>query len=333
MPPRPPAQDAAGARMIDEAYADWVAYLAGTPAIDVHCDPDVSWTVHPGAAWSNCGVRPRFSPGDVDQRLDTLLARYAENGRGAGFWVGPFAEPPDLERHLRARGLHCRKYFPGMVADLHALPEVPPAAHPVTMGALEDFGCFRRHPHPYFGPITTAIRRHAVAARAHLATRQPRQTWDLVARDTIGPEAAPLGICTLFISGRVAAFFDVGVIDDVQRRGIGAALMAYACRVARDRGCDHAILISSGMGFGMYQRVGFREVARFGFWYTARPAAAGAAAAATTGGRSPSPSSSPTPAASGSGTDTAARTAAGRRSSRPPARSPLPAGSRYRRTR
>jgi GNAT superfamily N-acetyltransferase len=137
----------------------------------------------------------------------------------------------------------------------------------ISMAPLRDLSIFKREPHPYFGPVTTAIRRFELERQQVLVAREPRTCWNLMAH----AEGKPLGICTLFRSGAVAGFFDVGVLDRARNRGIGSALMSYACRFARDLGCEAAVLISSGMGYSMYQRAGFREVARIGYWYTASP--------------------------------------------------------------
>jgi GNAT superfamily N-acetyltransferase len=79
-----------------------------------------------------------------------------------------------------------------------------------------------------------------------------------------------VGAATLCLSAYAAGIHDVGVVEEERGKGIGSALIAHVLRVARERGQKHAVLISSGMGETMYQRVGFREVCRIGFWYRAR---------------------------------------------------------------
>jgi hypothetical protein len=46
-------------------------------------------------------------------------------------------------------------------------------------------------------------------------------------------------------------------------------MLAHALRFARERGASQAVLLASGMGYGMYQRVGFREVCKVAYWYRA----------------------------------------------------------------
>jgi GNAT superfamily N-acetyltransferase len=267
MTKRPPATEPAAARTIDDLCAEWADFQDGIPGIEVHSDPDIHWTVEAASAWGNCGFRVRFSPATVARRLDEILARYRDNGHGAGFWVGPFAQPENFEGLLAERGLRCRKYFPGMYADLACLPRVPKSELRLTFRVIADYSIFRKNPHPWIGRITTPNRRLAVAAHQSRAAREPKQVWEIMAVSA----GVPVGVCTVFIGRAAAGFFDVGVIESVRNRGVGTALMAYAARFARDRGASAGVLISSGMGYQVYKRAGFREVSRIGFWYGARP--------------------------------------------------------------
>ena len=257
------------ASLIEDVDAAWFALQAGFAGVEVHVDSDVTWMLTVGGAWSNAAVRVRFEERTVERRLDTLLTRYAVHGRGAAFWVSALATPADFERRLRARGLHCRKRFPVMLADLTALPDVPEPRVPLAFCRLDDPALFTKHPHPYFGPITTAMRRFALRRQQEIQERRPDQVFVLIA--SAGDQ--PLGICTLFKHGDTFGVFDVGVLESARSQGIGTSLMAHASRVARDLGGRTAVLISSGMGESIYRAAGFGEVARIAFWYTAHPQA------------------------------------------------------------
>src|SRR5438034_2527493 len=102
----------------------WYAAQADVPGIELHPDPDITWMLSNGATWANSGVSLRFSADNAGRRLDQILKRYAEHGRGAGFWVDDDATPKDIEKLLKARGLRCRKRFPGMCCDLAKLPKI-----------------------------------------------------------------------------------------------------------------------------------------------------------------------------------------------------------------
>ena len=71
----------------------------------------------------------------------------------------------------------------------------------------------------------------------------------------------------MFLSETSAGFYDVGVLEKERNRGIGSAMMTHALQLARERGARQAVLLASGMGYGMYRRVGFQEVCKIAYWY------------------------------------------------------------------
>lgn len=250
-------------RLVVSNLEAWYAAQVTVPGIEVHRDPEITWMLSNGTTWSNSGVSPRFTADNAGRQLDQILKRYTEHGRGAGFWVDAEATPGNIEDLLKDRGLRCRKRFPGMACDLAKLPKT---AVPKGIRIIQTphHSMYLRHPHPYFGPITTAIRRHELNRLAHLAAEWPSQFFDFVA---LGAGNRPVGACNMFVSEGTTGFYDVGVLEKDRNKGIGSAMIAHTLRFARDRGATQAVLLASGMGCGMYQRVGFREVCKIAYWY------------------------------------------------------------------
>ena len=262
-PPVIPVIHAEHLAAVELEQARYLAAHSTVPGYEVHADADVIWAIQPGGVWGNCAVRLRLAAGTADQRLDRIADRYCDTERGGGFWVSPFATPPDLPARLRRRGFRCRKHFPAMYRELTA-PDAPePEVDDLTFKVVEDYQLFLKFPHPCYGPIRTPMRRFELARQAHLAAMRPRRFWDLAAFR----EGIPVGACTLFHEEGTAGVHDVGVLPAMRRMGIGTALMQYAGGFARGLGATACVLISSGQGFGMYGRAGFREVGRIGYWY------------------------------------------------------------------
>jgi ribosomal protein S18 acetylase RimI-like enzyme len=244
----------------------WYAAQADVPGMEVHRDPDITWMLSNGTTWANSGVSLRFRSANAGRRIDQILNCYAERGRALGFWIDQEATPTNIEELLKQRGLRCRKRFPGMCCDLAKLPKI---AIPKGVRILQTphHSMYLRHPHPYFGPITTAIRRHELNRLAHLAAQWPKRFFDFVALTT---DNRPVGACSMFLDDGVAGFYDVGVLEPERNRGIGSAMMALALRSAREHDATQAVLVATGIGCGMYRRVGFREVCQIAYWYRAR---------------------------------------------------------------
>lgn len=255
-------QDVRLARVVGHHLEAWYGMHAGVPGAVVHRESDITWMKQRGRVWLNGGVSVRFDDGTVASRLNQVLASFRT--RGAGFWIDADATPEDLEAHLTKRRFRCRKYFPGMWCDLDALSDVPVPLG-VTILAVTDHAMFEQQPHPYLGRISTPIRRYELARLASLARRVPRDVFDFVAVE----EGRPIGACTLALAPGAAGLHDVGVVADRRGCGVGSAMVLHALRFARKQRYRQAVLIATGMGFRMYQRVGFREVCRMGYWYRA----------------------------------------------------------------
>ena len=95
-----------------------------------------------------------------------------------------------------------------------------------------------------------------------MALVKPRQVWHFAA----SLEGKPVGETALCCGADVAGIYDVTVLEEFRRRGIGTALVQAALRQARQLGYAAAVLAASGMGLGVYARLGFREICKLSFW-------------------------------------------------------------------
>lgn len=95
-----------------------------------------------------------------------------------------------------------------------------------------------------------------------MALVKPRQVWHFAA----SLEGRPVGETALCCGAEVAGIYDVEVMEAFRRRGIGTALVHAALRQARQLGFGAAVLGASGIGLGVYARLGFREVCKLSFW-------------------------------------------------------------------
>jgi ribosomal protein S18 acetylase RimI-like enzyme len=70
----------------------------------------------------------------------------------------------------------------------------------------------------------------------------------------------PVAVALAFFGPTCAGLYGMGTLPEARGRGVGGALTLAAMQAARDRGHDLMILHSTEAGFGMYRRVGFRQV-------------------------------------------------------------------------
>jgi len=249
--------------LIEQVHAEWFLAERVVPGVEVHDDRDITWIVHAGQAWRNAGIMIRFSRSSAARRIDALIDRYRRHRRGMALWVSPSATPADIADLLTARRLRCRKYFPAMIRDL--VDRVAPL-HPrqqFVIRRVSDVSEFRKTPHPAIGPLTTRLRRTAFERLQALLSDPSGRTLNYVA----WLDDQPAGSIELFLGSTCAGIHGMSVLERYQRRGIASALIEHACKDLRALGARRLGLLATTEGQQLYLRRGFREVARFGYWY------------------------------------------------------------------
>jgi GNAT superfamily N-acetyltransferase len=251
------------ALLVERHTAEWFSAQVVIPDAEVHEDPDITWVVHPGSIWSNAGTMLRFSPRSAGARLDTIVARYRRHGRGMGLWVSPAATPSNLSDLLRARRLRCRKRFPAMVRTLNKTSARKSPSDGLQIRPVDDPDQFEKTPHPSVGPVTTPLRRRRLESLRTWVLDRSQRTRAYVA--WLGGKA--VGASVLFLGSESAGLHDLTVLEEFRGRGIGAALVEHTCQEAVRSGASTMVLLATSEGQRVYERAGFSEVARFGYWF------------------------------------------------------------------
>lgn len=192
--------------------------------------------------------------------LDAALAWFREEPPADGIlvWaahdgaVAPLAArgcDPSFRPHWMWRDLE----RPGGERD-----KVPPSCV-VRPAAMSDRSALARATGlPYAHPeVTAAVLQMMEQAPA------AQSAWLIIA-ESVGEERRQrrtiVGQAALYLprdGARFAGLFDVGVVPDARRQGVGEALVRYACAVAREHGAAAIGLNATPEGERLYQRLGF----------------------------------------------------------------------------
>ena len=248
---------------VEENVGEWTRLKGRLPGVELHDDGDVVWIFSTTPGRGGAVSLARFSPETADARISEILAYHRPHVIPAVWWAGPASAPADLGRRLRAQGLGCQRYLPGMAVDLHAMRTDFRAPEGLEIRPLEDFSIFKEHQHPFFGPSTTARRRTLIEGVSLMAKLEPRKAWHFVAFLA----GLPVGCATVFLGAGVAGLYHVATIPEARGRGIGKAVTLAALLHARDLGYRASILHASTEGEVIYRQIGFEEVSRVGHWY------------------------------------------------------------------
>jgi GNAT superfamily N-acetyltransferase len=187
--------------------------------------------------------------------IDEILSWYRSQSplQGAVWWYLHAKAPLKLEAHLLARG-----FFPDgnplwMWCNLRALPKSPPADSKFTIRLATD------------EDYLVSDDESDVITQA-LCEVIPRRVFHVVACRGIDR----LGRCILNVTtGELgtAHLFDMRVVPEERRQGVGAALVQAACELARKMGCNQMTLNATEMGERLYRRFGFQSMGRGRTWF------------------------------------------------------------------
>jgi ribosomal protein S18 acetylase RimI-like enzyme len=233
------------------------------PGAEIHRDRDVVWVVHSGQAWRNAGIMVRFTASSAARRLDALLARYKRHDRGMALWVSASATPSNLTELLKARRMRCQKYYPAMVRTLRPAASARSTPADLVIRRVGDVAEYEKAPYPAIGRLNTPLRRIAFERLRVLLTERGGRTRAFVA----WLKDEPVGAIELFHASETSGIHGLSVLDRYQGRGIGSALIEQGCRDAAESGATEIVLLATTKGQRLYERRGFTEVGRFGYWY------------------------------------------------------------------
>ena len=262
--------------------ADQVAARITDPEIRVetHFDHDVTWAVAPTAdTFRNVVLSARFTPEDADRRIAHIVAAYVGAGTGCIWWVGPSDTPPDLRSRLAAAGLTLEGTAPAMAADLADIPldEAAPDGLeivPVTDAAtLDEFLLIIEADWvDWTGGEPTAVQQRTLAAwRTQIP---PKLAHEPVPLRWIGrADGRVVATSRIAIGAGVAGLYAISTLSAYRGRGFGRAMTIAALRAARSIGYRIAVLQASDLGYGVYRRLGFRELFQYDVYIHPGPGA------------------------------------------------------------
>lgn len=269
MEPGTPRTDLTDRGLIESIEADQLANRIMDPEVPVeaHLEADVSYGIAPVAdTFRNVVLSARFAEPEADRRIADLVAAYRDAGTGFVWWVGPHDTPPDLEARLVAAGFSLEGEAPAMAADLAEVPldESPPqeleVVPVVDEATLDEFlEVIAADWLEWTGGEYTEVQLGMLEAwRREIP---PRFAAEPVPLRWIGRvDGTVVATSRVNVGAGVAGLYAISTLAAFRGRGYGRAMTIAALRAAASIGHRIGVLQSSDLGYGVYRRLGFRDL-------------------------------------------------------------------------
>jgi GNAT superfamily N-acetyltransferase len=225
-------------------------------------EQDFTLTLFPFAHSISGVFLPRFKAENFTDRIGMILEIARQQRKKILFCLGPTPQPPDLAQRLIQMGIRKSVTQKYMAVPLTGnSPMLSEAAQPAGPAGLrifpvDDYGVLSQKLHPRLRTINSAKKRCLVQAYQKLAEQTPRQHWMFLA-ELEGRLIASVGVFSHLDS---VAGYDLLVLPEYRRQGIGSAMLRQIARFAKERGASLGVLASSVQGTRFYPRLGIAHV-------------------------------------------------------------------------
>lgn len=245
---------------IEENQSSFFPSFAGVPGVDVHEEHDLLWFVTGlPVAFMNGVARARLDPEGADGRIEEVVSVFRSRGLPMQWMVGPTSRPSDLGPRLEAHGLTPTHALPMMALDIQAADLEPAAVPGLSIEPVTD----REARAEWLRPFGLAFEMPGptIAAFSHLFLALPSGRATPMDSYIGRLDGRAVATATVLYARGVAGLYNVGVVPEARRRGIGAAMTLVALGEARGRGYRVGVLgAATEIAERLYRGLGFREV-------------------------------------------------------------------------
>jgi ribosomal protein S18 acetylase RimI-like enzyme len=188
----------------------------------------------------------------LESAYDEIAEAYDEIGAKWTVWVWP--DHDDAAGFLEDRGHVLDAQPAAMVHDLAGVERPAPDALP-DWTADGDF--------TLVGPLNDRAYSFGTDSFTRTLQRRPSDAIRVyVARDA----GEPVGCLLMTDHDRNTDVECVAVLPEARGRGISGNLLRHALADAAERGCESSTLVSTQLGYPIYERLGYRPLGRFSMW-------------------------------------------------------------------
>lgn len=231
------------------------------------------WTPIPHPWFSGIHVS-RPSEADTGALIGDTVAYFQQQGATAfTWWLDADVAAAPWATALVAHGFRYDAATPGMAAEIASLPAEVPTPRDFRIVPVSD-------------SQTLQLWAEVFIAGYELPPTWAADFFHLLDGLLLGPPMlnylgylgdSPVTAASLFLGERVAGIYNVATLPEARRQGLGAAMTLVPLQEAQAQGYRVAVLQSSPLGYGIYERLGFRRTCAVDsfYWLGGEPDAVG----------------------------------------------------------
>jgi ribosomal protein S18 acetylase RimI-like enzyme len=244
--------------LIESNVAEFLLTMGRIGGGSERADAEITWTAGGSPiGYHNAVLRCHASQARGRALVEEWRTELRSRSLPGSWHLSPTMRPHELAEHLTQAGFEDGGEEPAMAAVLSDLSDTSSLAdlEIARVKTPDDLSEYRSVLAAGFGEgPKEADWVASVFAKAGVAGDGP---WrHIVGR--VGGE--PVATASLLLTEATAGIYFVCTCPEFRRRGIGAAMTSAAMVEAARSGATHAVLGSSPMGHGIYERLGFRTI-------------------------------------------------------------------------
>lgn len=234
------------------------------PGAELHVEPEMSW-FQLGRNNPNGILRSSFVDRDADyihNKIKQIINHFQQQGIYDISWcTGPTTIPANLDTYLQTYHFQHRSTTHGLALQIPAEISTPPYPQDLVITEVENAESLR---------IKNNVERDGFES----SMQAGEQYYKTYLYHGFGPgkerrhfigwlQGKPVAVSGLLFYGGVAGIYGVTTLPAARQQGLGAMMTIHALHEARKAGYPIAVLSSTPMSQGIYQRLGFTEYCQF----------------------------------------------------------------------
>lgn len=187
----------------------------------------------------------------VDEKIDEVISHFEKLQLPFNWITGVTTKPRNIYENLEKKGFNITK-VPGMALNLKQIEKIKSVNSNIEIHKVENLDQKKK-----ISIVGQKV--YGFPEEVFLLELNGVQTDEYGVYYLALLDGEPVGMSAVFYYCGVAGIYNVGVVEEARRKGIGSAITFAPINDAKDLGYELAILYSTELGINVYKKMGFEQ--------------------------------------------------------------------------